>query len=117
MHDAFSPQMVEVWALLGSILGSLLAILLIVAATLWASTQVTQQARGLWAAIRGHHAQIVAQVDDPTDAINAQLAQITPIPAGVWAAVLPAFLNAFSDALSTAFLEGADTPESNKPSV
>jgi len=98
--------MVEVWSLLGSLLGTLL----ILAATLWASKQIMQQARGLWAAVRGYEPQIIAQVDDPTDAIIAQLGRITPIPADVWAKVLPAFLSGLMDALAAGLEQPPDTP-------
>jgi hypothetical protein len=87
--------MLTVWSLAGALLGTLL----ITALTLWAGTQVTRQARGLWAALRGYRPAVVTAVDEPADPVNAHLEQITTIPAGVWAALLPAFFNALAAAL------------------
>jgi hypothetical protein len=90
-----SEPMLTVWSLLGALLGTLL----IAAATLWAGAQVTQQARGLWQALRGQRAVVLAAVDEPADPLNARLEQITTVPAAVWAALLPAFFNALAAAL------------------
>jgi hypothetical protein len=87
--------MLTVWSLAGALLGTLL----ITALTLWAGTQVTRQACGLWAVLRGHRAALVTAVDEPVDPVNTQLEQITTIPAGVWAALLPGFFNALAAAL------------------
>ncbi len=95
VQNLVGEPMLTVWSLLGALLGTLL----IAAVTLWAGTQAARQARGLWAALRGHRAQLVAAVDEPADPVNARLEQITTIPAGVWAALLPAFFNALAAAL------------------
>jgi hypothetical protein len=100
-HTFVSEPMLTVWSLLGALLGTLL----IVAATLWAGAQVTHQARTLWRAVRGHRAEIVAAVDEPADLLNAHLEQITTVPAAVWAAFLPAFLNALAEGLDRALGE------------
>lgn len=94
-HTFVSEPMLTVWALLGALLGTLL----FVALTLWAGTQVAQQGRVLWQALRGQREEVVAAVDESTDPLNACLAQITTVPAAVWAAFLPAFLTALADGL------------------
>jgi hypothetical protein len=96
-----SEPMLAVWSILGALLGTLL----IAAATLWAGAQVTRQAQRLWQAIRGQRAAVVAAVDDPADPLIRQFASITPIPAAVWAAFLPAFLNALAEGLDHALKE------------
>ncbi|RPI98996.1 MAG: hypothetical protein EHM39_07300 [Chloroflexi bacterium] len=96
-----SEPMLAVWSILGALLGTLL----IAAMTLWAGAQVTRQARGLWTAVRGQRAAVVGAVDDPTDLLVRQFASITPIPAAVWAAFLPAFLNALAEGLDRALKE------------
>jgi hypothetical protein len=105
VQSLVGEPMLTVWSLLGALLGTLL----ITAVTLWAGAQVTRQARGLWAALRGHRAEIVAAVDEPADPVNARLEQITTIPAGVWAALLPAFFNALAAALDQTL--GAQRPD------
>jgi hypothetical protein len=96
-----AEPMLAVWSMLGALLGTLL----IGAATLWASAQVTRQARSLWNAVRGQRAVVVAAVDEPTDPLIQQAASVTPIPAAVWAAFLPAFLNALAEGLDRALKE------------
>jgi hypothetical protein len=105
VQNLVGEPMLTVWSLLGALLGTLL----IAAVTLWAGAQVTRQARGLWSALRGHRAEIVAAVDESADPVNARLEQITTIPAGVWAALLPAFFNALAAALDQTL--GADRPD------
>lgn len=91
--------MITVWSLLGSLLGTLL----LVAGSLWASAQVVAQARRAWGAVRGHVPDVLAAVDEPGDALNARLGQLTHVPAGVWAAFLPAFVEALAAGLDSAF--------------
>jgi hypothetical protein len=105
IQSLVAEPMLTVWSLAGALLGTLL----ITALTLWAGTQVTQQARRLWAALRGQRGVIVAAVDEPADPVNARLEQITTVPAGVWAALLPAFFNALAAALDQTL--GAEHPE------
>lgn len=96
-----SEPALAVWAALGALLGTLL----IAAAILWAGAQVTRQARALWQAVRGYRAGVIAAVDDPADPLIRQAASITPIPAAVWAAFLPAFLNVLAEGLDRALKE------------
>ncbi|NDJ77544.1 MAG: hypothetical protein GYB65_14930 [Chloroflexi bacterium] len=90
-----SEETAQVWSLLGTLAGTLL----LLALTLWASAQITRQARDLWLAVRGHRGTIIAAVDDPTDALIQQLARLSHVPGSVWAAALPAFLGALADSL------------------
>lgn len=93
-----SDALLQLW----SALGALLATLLLAAGALWASAQVTTQARQLWAAVRGYTPQVRAAVDEPGDPLNAKLADLTTIPAAVWAALLPAFVDALAAGLERA---------------
>ena len=102
-----SPPMLAVWAALGALLGTLL----LLAASLWAGGQVTRQARMLWQTVRGRRAQIIAAVDEPADPLIAQLARLTPLPAPVWAAMLPALVEALAAGLDRALRDATlDTP-------
>jgi len=94
----FAEEMLVVWSLLGSLLGTLI----VLAATLWAGAQVTEQARALWRALRGQRGAVIGAVDEPTDPAIRVLADVSKIPAAVWAAVLPAFVAALVDALDRA---------------
>lgn len=107
MHRLFSEPMLAVWGLLGTALGTLL----ILALTLWAGRQFARQARELWRTLRGRHDEIVHSVDEPTDPVIVQLERVSRVPAAVWAAFLPAFLNALAAGLDRAL---ADSPE-NEP--
>ena len=95
MHRLFSEPMLAVWGLLGTLLGTLL----ILALTLWAGRQFARQARELWRTLRGRQAEIVHSVDEPTDPVIVQLERVSRVPAAVWAAFLPAFLNALAAGL------------------
>ncbi|MCD4687506.1 MAG: hypothetical protein K8S97_16370 [Anaerolineae bacterium] len=97
----------KLWGWLGAGLGTLL----ITGAIVWAGKYLTLQARGLWQALRGHQAALIAAVDEPQDAVNVQLAQLSGVPAAVWAAFLPAFLSAVADGLASA----ADMPREAAP--
>ncbi len=103
MEHLTSDALLQFW----SALGALLATLLLTAGTLWASAQVTTQARQLWGAVRGYTPQVRAEVDEPGDAINTELAQLTTVPAAVWAALLPAFVDALAAGLERALDEAA----------
>lgn len=89
------------WALWG-LLGTLLGTLLLVAALLWAGARVGEQGRALWRSVRGQRAAVIGAVDEPADPLIAQLAALTRVPPGVWAAFLPAFLNALAAGLDRA---------------
>ncbi len=93
-----ADPMLAIWSLLGALLGTLL----LAAAALWAGTLVTRQTRALWQAVRGQRPAVIAAVDESTDPLIAHAAAITGIPADVWAAFLPAFLNALTDGLDRA---------------
>lgn len=94
----FSEQTWALWGLLGTLLGTGL----LVAALLWTGAQVSEQARALWRSVRGQRAAVIAAVDEPADPLVAQLAALTRVPAGVWAAFLPAFLSALAEGLDRA---------------
>jgi len=94
----FSEQTWVLWGLLGTLLGTLL----LVAALLWAGARVGEQARALWRSVRGQRAAVIAAVDEPSDPLIAQLAALSRVPAGVWAAFLPAFLTALAEGLDRA---------------
>ncbi len=97
-----SELMITVWSLLGSLLGTLL----LVAGSLWASAQVIAQARRVWGAVRGHVPDVLAAVDEPGDALTARLGQVTQVPAAVWAAFLPAFIEALAAGPDRALVAG-----------
>lgn len=101
MELLVSEMMLEVWAILGTLLGTLL----LVAALLWASTRVLAQGRAAWAALRGHVPDVLAAVDEPGDRLNAQLGRLTRVPPAVWAAFLPAFVEALAAGLDRALAE------------
>lgn len=107
MHTMIAEPTLAIWSLLGTVTGTLL----LTAAALWASKQITQQARALWQALRGHTPDVIGAVDEPTDSINEQLARMSSVPAAVWAAFLPAFLGALAAGLDTVLLDG-DEPGS-----
>jgi hypothetical protein len=69
-------------------------------------------ARG-WSAIRGQVPAVVELVDEPTDAANVKLENVTHVPATVWAAFLPAFLNALATGLDAALKEQPPAQEVN----
>jgi hypothetical protein len=86
-------------------LGTLLAALLILAAILWAGKQTILQGRGLWLALRGKTPALISAIDQPADPMIAQLSTATRIPAEVWAAFLPAFIQALASGLDAALLD------------
>ena len=94
----FSEQTWALWGVLGALLGTLL----LVAALLWTGARVGEQARALWRSVRGQRAAVIAAVDEPGDPLVAQIAALTRVPAGVWAAFLPAFLGALAEGLDRA---------------
>lgn len=98
IDSLFSEQTWALWGLLGTLLGTLL----LVAALLWTGARVGEQARALWRSVRGRRAAVIAAVDEPADPLVAQLAALTRVPAGVWAAFLPAFLSALAEGLDRA---------------
>ncbi len=98
-----SDTLLQLWGALGA----LLATLLLTAGTLWASAQLTTQARTLWRAVRGYTPQVRAAVDQPGDTVNTELARLTTVPAAVWAALLPAFVDALAAGLERASAESA----------
>ncbi len=102
-----ADEMLDVWRLLGALLGTLL----LIAGSLWAGAQVTGQARALWRALRGHRAEMIAAVDEVTDPLVVQLARLTTIPPGVWAAFLPTFLAALAAGLDRALGEHNETAQ------
>jgi len=61
-------------------------------------------ARG-WSAVRGQVPTVLEMVDEPTDAANVKLENVSHIPAAVWAAFLPTFLNALATGLDAALKE------------
>lgn len=95
-----TDQALVLWGALGTVFGTLL----LLAGTVWAGKLCTTQARDLWRTVRGHRADVIAAVDDSTDPVIARLAEALPIPAGVWAAFLPAFLTALADGLDHALV-------------
>ncbi len=103
LQDVVTPGMLDVWRLLGALLGTLA----LVAATLWAGRQVTDQARAVWRALRGYQGAAIGAVDQPGDPLIVQLARVTGVPASVWAAFLPAFLGALAAGLDRALGQGA----------
>ena len=98
-----SPEMVDVWRLLGALLGTLV----LVAATLWVGRQAAGQVRGVWRAVRGYEGTALRAVDQPTDPVIVQLARLSGVPAGVWAAFLPVLLSALAAGLDHALAEEA----------
>lgn len=96
-----SAQALDVWSLLGTLIGTLL----LVAVTFWAGKHVTRQARELWQAVRGHKDALIASIDEPIDPAVVKLAQVSPIPAAVWATFLPAFFDALASGLDHALAE------------
>jgi len=104
MDTWIAGEMLDVWRLLGALLGTLL----LVAGSLWAGARVTEQARMLWGALRGHRAEVIAALDEPADPLIAQLARLTTVPAGVWAAFVPAFLAALAAGLDRALGENGE---------
>ena len=102
MFDWVSPEMIALWEVLGSLLGTLL----LAAGTLWAGGQVAAQVRRMWGQVRGVVPDVVAAVDEPSDALTLQLGRLTHIPAGVWAAFLLAFIEALADGLDRALADG-----------
>jgi hypothetical protein len=101
MQTLFSESTLQIWALLGTLLGTLL----LFAGSLWASRQITQQARELWHTLRGHTPAIIGAVDETTDPLIGQLARLSPVPAAVWATFLPAFFEALADGLDRVLAE------------
>jgi len=98
IEGLFSEQTWALWGLLGTLVGTGL----LVAALLWTGAQVSEQARALWRSVRGQRAAVIAAMDEPADPLVAQLAALTRVPAGVWAAFLPAFLSALAEGLDRA---------------
>jgi hypothetical protein len=96
-----SQQALDIWGLLGTLIGTLL----LLALTFWAGKHVTRQARELWHTVRGHKAALIHAIDEPTDPAVVTLAQVSPVPAAVWAAFLPAFVNALAAGLDQALAE------------
>jgi hypothetical protein len=82
----------ETWQQLGIIAGMAITVLATLAASLWLSRQTVAQARRLWLTVRGHEAEIVAQVDEPTDALPKLAEQYLGIPAPVVSAFLTALV-------------------------
>ncbi len=105
MDTWIAGEMLDVWRLLGALLGTLA----LIAASLWAGARVTEQARALWRALRGHRAEVIAALDEPADPLIVQLARLTAVPPGVWAAFLPAFLAALAAGLDRALGENGET--------
>jgi hypothetical protein len=111
MNGIVSDQALVVWSALGTVLGTLL----ILAATLWASRALVEQARAVWRVARGERAALVAVLDEPGDPLIARLEAITGLRAAVWAALLPAFLNALADGLDRALADESLEPGTNGP--
>jgi hypothetical protein len=87
----------HVWSLLGTAVGTIMMALVL----LWASRQAIQQVVAVWRVVRGHRDEIIGAVDEPGDALIRRLEQLTTIPAGVWAALLPALLRSLARELDT----------------
>jgi hypothetical protein len=66
------------------------------------SPSAVMSIKKLVVAITQYEAKIITYVNDPTDALNVELGKKTPIPADVWAEVLPRFVEAFVDAMNKA---------------
>ena len=90
--------------IIGQTLGTLLGLLILSAAILWAGKQTILQGRGLWRALRGQTPAVIAAVDQPGDPVIAQLASTTRIPADIWAAVLPALIQALATGLDATLI-------------
>ena len=77
MDTWIAGEMLDVWRLLGTLLGTLA----LIAASLWAGARVTEQARALWRALRGHRAGDLrpGRASRPAD---RQLARLTAVPPG-----------------------------------
>lgn len=101
LDKLLSPEMVDVWRLLGALLGTLA----LITATLWIGRQAAGQVRGVWHAVRGYEETAIRAVDQPTDPVIVQLARLSGLPAGVWAAFLPVFLSALAAGLDQALHE------------
>ena len=92
------PTTLQVWSWLGTVLGTLV----LAVAVLWAGKQLTVQALGLWHVLWAHESHLKAAVDEPTDTVNQTLARVSGVSAEVWAALLPAMLEALVNGLTVA---------------
>ncbi|GIV82590.1 MAG: hypothetical protein KatS3mg051_1944 [Anaerolineae bacterium] len=83
---------VEQWTQIGIAAGMLLTALVTLVASLWLSRQTVIQVRRLLATLRGQEMAILAQIDEPTDALPVLVQRYTGIPAQVTSALLTALV-------------------------
>jgi hypothetical protein len=96
-----TETILAIWSLLGTVAGALV----IIAAALWASKTILLQARALWQTVRGD---VISAVDEPTDPLNRALERLSSVPAGLWAAFLPAFFEALAAGLDAVLIDLPD---------
>lgn len=105
-----NPTILQVWSWLGAVLGTLV----LAVGVLWAGKEFTTQARRVWRVVWPHEGQLKAAVDEPTDAVNRQLAQVSGVSAEVWTAVLCTMLEALLTGLADLGVDQAQSDGRNE---
>lgn len=95
------------WTQVGIAAGMLLTGLATLVASLWLSRQAASQVSDLLAAMRARRTDILAQIDEPTDALPRLVERYTGVPAPVTSALLTALARTVLDHLDVPVREVA----------